>query len=146
MPTAAKLVAAILTAALGYVVADLIIPHLPEQDRDNWMRETCAALGLLVGWRFLGWRMGGGFGQAIGLGLSMALVLFVSGMLTFAFYEMIIRSLRKSYDGPFEALQGMMAIAIENLEYVQFSDVIGTLVVGGILVGLLTEAAARRWS
>ncbi len=50
MPTAAKLVAAILTAVLGYYVADVIVPHLPEQDRDNYMRETSAFVGLLVGW------------------------------------------------------------------------------------------------
>jgi len=146
MPTAAKLVAAILTAALGYGVATLIVEHLPEQDRLNWMRETSAILGVLVGWRFLGKRVGGGFHHALGMGLSTALVLFVSGMMTFAFYEMIIRSLRKSYHGPFEALQGMMAIAIENLEYVQFADVIAVLLVGGMLVGLICEFAARRWS
>ncbi len=146
MPTAAKLVAAILTAVLGYYVADVIVPHLPEQDRDNYMRETSAFVGLLVGWRFLGWRVGGGFRAAVGLGLSTALVLFVAGMVTFAFYEMIIRALRKSYKGPFEALEGMMKIGIENLEYVQHPDVIASLVVGGIIIGLVTEIAARRWS
>ncbi len=146
MPTAAKLVAAILTAALGYFVADVIIPHLPEQDRENWMREVSALLGLIIGWRFLGWRMGGGFSPALGLGLSTSLVLFVSGAVVFAGYEMLIRSLRKSYDGPVEALEGMMGIAVENLEYVQHADVIGAFVLGGLLVGLLTEIAARRWS
>lgn len=146
MPTAAKLVAAILTAALGYFVADVIIPHLPEQDRDNWMREVSAFLGLIIGWRFLGWRIGGGYSQALGLGLSTSLVLFVTGAVVFAGYEMLIRSLRKSYDGPVEAIEGMVGIAVENLEYVQHADVIATFVIGGFIVGLLTEMAARRWS
>lgn len=146
MPTAAKLVAAILTAGLGYFVADLVVAHLPEQDQINWMREVSAVLGILVGWQFLGRRVGGGLKSAVGMGLSTALVLFASGMFTFAGYEMLIRSLRKSYDGPFEALQGMVAIGFENLEYVNYADVISALVVGGILLGLITEFAARRWS
>lgn len=146
MPTASKLVAAVLTAALGYYVADLIVAHLPEQDRDNWMRVVSALLGVVVGWKFLGSRMGDGYRAAIGLGLSTSLVLFLVGMVTFSGYEMLIRSLRKSYHGPFEALQGMMAIAIENLEYVQFADVVMGFVLGGIVVGVITEMAARRWS
>ncbi len=146
MPTAAKLVAAVLTAALGYFVADLIVAHLPEQDRQNYMREVSAVLGLLVGWQFLGRRMGDGFRAAIGLGLSTSLVLLVSGLVAFSGYIMLIRSLRKSYHGPFEALQGMMGIAVDNLSYLQHADVISGLVVGGILVGLITEMAARRWS
>jgi len=146
MPTAAKLVAAVLIAALGYYVASLIVPRLPEQTDEGLLREVTAVLGLLVGWRFLGPRMGGGYNFAIGLGLSASLVLTVSSLIAFSGYEMIVRSLRKSYDGPFEALQGMMDIAIDDLVYLQFPEVLAALILGGILAGFLTEFAARRWS
>ncbi len=146
MPTAPKLVAAILMAVLGYVTAELIIGHLPPEVRTNLFREISAFLGLLVGWRFLGRRAGAGFGTALGFGLSAAAALVLCGLVYFSGYEMIIRALRKSYDGPFEGLLGMMDIAIQNLDLLGYADVLGVLIVGGLIVGLLTEAAAKRWT
>jgi hypothetical protein len=146
MPTAAKLVSAILIAALGYFVADLIAQHLPQETDEGYFREVSALLGILVGWRFLGSRSGGGTSSGIGLGLTAALTLLVWGLVVFSGYEMLIRSLRKSYKGPIEGLQDMVAIAIDNLIYLQFIDVASALVVGGILAGIIADRTARRWS
>jgi hypothetical protein len=84
--------------------------------------------------------------SAIGLGLSAMVAMFFVAMGFFAGNEMIKRSLRKSYDDPFEALQNMVEIAIDNTKHVAYADVILVLVVGGMLVGLLVEATSRRWS
>jgi hypothetical protein len=146
MPTASKLVAAILLAALGYAAADRVALHLPPETPPGLLREITAFFGLWVGWKFLGPRVGGGMSSAIGLGLSAMVAMFFVAMGFFAGNEMIKRSLRKSYDDPFEALQNMVEIAIDNTKHVAYADVILVLVVGGMLVGLLVEATSRRWS
>ena len=146
MPTASKLVAAILLAALGYFAADRVALHLPEETPPGLIRQITAVFGLWVGWKFLGSRVGGGMSAAIGMGLSAMVAMFIVAMGYFAGYEMIKRSLRKSYDDPFEALQNMVEIAISNTKHVAYVDVLLVLVVGGMVVGLLVEAASRRWS
>lgn len=144
MPTAAKLVSAVLIGVLGWIAAHLVIPHLPPETRIGFFREITAALGVLVGWRFLGARAGTGMGASLGFGLGAALVLVFWALVTFSGIEMIRRSLRKAYDGPVEGLKNMLAIAIEDLHYLAFPEVWGVLLVGGLAAGVVAEAVARR--
>jgi len=146
MPTAAKLFAAVFMGALAYASAHLIVPHLPEEMVIGWFQELTAVLGVLVGWRFLGRRMGGGLHSALGLGLSASLVLVLSALIVFSGNEMIERSLRKAYNTPVEALKDMMQIAIDDLAYLRPPEVLAMLIVGGMVVGVMTELVARRWS
>jgi len=146
MPTAAKLFGAILMAGLGYLVAGLIVPHLPQELPEGHLRVLSAFLGILVGWRFLGSRVGGGLRSAMGLGLSASATLVFCGLVLFSGNEMIKRSLRKAYVGPVEALKDMVQIIIDDLVYLRPPEVLATLIVGGMVVGLLTELVSRRWS
>ncbi len=145
MPTAAKLVAGIFFAALGWFVADLTKPYLPEGRSFVYLSPGLAAVGLFVGWRFTGKRIGSGMGGAFGIGLSSAFLLWFVGLFAFSFYEMIRLSLRKSYDGPVEAVQAIVEIGLEFGMIMSQPDVIGTLVVGSLLGGWLTQLAARKW-
>ena len=147
MPTASKLVAALLIGALGYIGAGQVIPHLPPETRVGLFREISAFFGILVGWRFLGPRVGGGARISLGIGLTSAVALTLCCLIYFAGYEMVTRAMRMLYGGdPFAALQDMMLIAINYLEFLSPADVWGTLAVGGILAGLICEAVSRRWS
>ena len=106
-----------------------------------------AAFGVLVGWRFLGPRMRGTWQAAAGLGLSSSVFLVLLGLLAFSGYEMLRRAMRMAYGGnPFEALEDMFQIAVDFLPLLGAFDVVAVLIVGGILVGWVTEAVARRWS
>jgi hypothetical protein len=146
MPTAPKLVAAVLIGILGYVTANLIAAHLPEQMRIGLFHEISVFLGVLVGWRFLGRRVGDGYRAALGYGVGASAVLVLAGLVVFSGYEMTVRSLRKSYDGPIEGLQGMVEIAIADLVYLGSAEVLGALILGGAVSGVICEFAARRWS
>lgn len=149
MPTAAKLFACVLMGALAYVVAKLVGEHLPPETQKGALIPVSVFFGLLVGWRFLGRRIGRGAGMrsAMGLGLSAVVALLLVAMVFFAGYEMIRRAMRMAYGGnPFEALQDMMQIILDNTEYLYHGDVIAALVLGGVVVGALTEAVARRWT
>ena len=146
MPTAAKLVAAICLAALGWVVADLIKPMLPEGTQVGLFSPITAGWGLVVGWTFAGKRLGDGTGTPIGIGIAAVVSQVFWVVLSFAGYEMIRLSTRLRYDGPVEALQDMFQIGIEYLWLAATPQVIGTVLVGGVVAGVVTGFAARRWS
>jgi hypothetical protein len=108
MPTMSKLFAAILLAALGYVVADLVGGHLPPEDRQNALRPITAIFGVIVGWRFLGKRVRGEWAHALGLGASAVALLMLCGLIWFSGYEMLRRATRLAYGGdPVVALEDM---------------------------------------
>ena len=147
MPTMPKLFAAVLFAVLGWFAADLVGAHLPPESLQGALRPLSGFFGLMIGWRFIGPRAGGGWRAACGLGLSGAVFLVLIGLMWFSGYQMIRRAMRMAYGGnPFEALEDMFQIAFDNLEYLAHPDVIGALVLGSMAVGLIVEAVARKWS
>lgn len=147
MPTAAKLISGLLVAGLGWFVANLIVQYLPPETRIGLFREISAALGLWVGWRFLGKRAGSGLGASLSYGLAASGLLVFWMLLTFSGVEMIKRALRKAYGGnPVRALQDMIEVAIGYLNYLTNADVAGTLVIGGFVIGAVAEGISRRWS
>ncbi len=145
MPTATKLVSAILFAALAWWIGHMIIPYFPEEQRIGRFREILAAVGFLTGWRFLGRHAGAGWNSAIAFGLGASGILVFWGLLIFSGYEMIRRSMRLSYGGPTEALKDQVQIAIDYFVYLKPPEIWGSLIVGGLALGLIAEMVKRRW-
>ncbi|UWP87863.1 TrgA family protein [Aliiroseovarius crassostreae] len=146
MPTAAKLVAAGFFAALAFMVGNLIIPYLAEGRDYTLFPVGLAGLGLAIGWRFTGYRIGRGLGEPVGIGLSSGALLVFWGFLVFSIYEMLRKTLRNAYDGPVEALRAAVKIAVDYGYDIAQMDVIATLVLGSVFGGWLTGVVARRWS
>lgn len=146
MPTAARLVAALFFAALGWFCADLYKPLLAENTAVGLFSPVSAGFGLAVGWVFTGQRIERGLGSGPGIGLTSAALLVFWVLLAFSGYKMVMNSMRKYYDGPVEALQAMFGIAVDYARLALTPEVVGALVVGGLVGGLITEWTARRWS
>lgn len=147
MPTAPKLIAAILICALGYVAAMQAVANVPDHVPVASVPFIAAGLGLLWGWRFLGRGVGRGVTTGLGIGLTTSAAMALSTLLTVGFIQMIKRSLRMSYDNPVEALQDWIAISLSDAgAYLLKPEVIGILVVGGLLAGLICELSGRRWT
>jgi len=147
MPTMGKLFAAVFVAILGYIAADKVGGHLPEEAQQVALRPLSALFGLIVGWRFLGRRTGGGVTSGVGLGLTSSVALVLISLIYFSGYEMVVRATRMAYGGdPFAALQDMIQIALDMTEFVAHQDVLTVLVLGGMTVGVLVDLVARRWS
>lgn len=152
MPTPAKLVAAILFAVLGWIVADAIVrTSLPEGMRVGRFREMLAFGGLLVGWRILGRAATGQTGRgttsshALAAGLGTAAVLSVLALLLHAFWEMIGKSLGLRYDEIGEAASAWMAFLWKDVRTVGTPLVLALMFGGGGVIGLLSGIVGRRW-
>ena len=146
MPTAAKLVAALCFAAVGWLAANAHVPALGENAAVGLFRELTALIGLIAGWRVLGNRVGRGTGEAVGAGLLTSVVLVFFALLLFAIYLMFQRALTaQPYDGPMDAVLGVFAIMMDQGRKMLTVGVLGVLVLGGVLGGAAAEWARNRW-
>lgn len=145
MPTAARLVAALVLGATAVAVSEMIKPLMPEGMDFGWFTWVNAVLGVLCGWVVIGRRAGAGLGAATGYGLTGMGALVFWAILLQAGYEMLRLSLRRRYDGPVEALEDMVAIALEHAQLLLTPHLAAALVAGGVLAGLAAEIANRHW-
>jgi hypothetical protein len=145
MPTTTRLVAALLMAALGWVVSQLAIPYLPEGKAVGQFGPVSALIGLLVGWLWTGSKVEARTGRPMGLGFIGSVLLLFWVLFAFSGYEMLQRSTNLRYGGPVEAVQDMVAIAIAYLRDVGQIDVMGVLAAGGIVIGAISGWVARRY-
>lgn len=146
MPTAAKLIAAVTFAILGYLAAATFVPHMPEGSQIGLFREITAGIGFAVGWLVMGGLVGQGYGEAAGSGVRTSITLVFFTLLGFGIYLMVKQSFKMVYDGPMEAVLGVFEIMLKYGQMMLVPDVLGVLAVGGILGGLVAEWAGRRWS
>lgn len=145
MPTAAKLVSAILFGLLGLFVAQLYAQGITTGARTTWLREVATAISMICGWRVMGVLVGKGMSAAIGSGIRTALTAVFFTLLAFAIYEMIVISTKGRYDGPMDAVLAVFEIFVDLGWGLLTPEIIVTVLGGAALAGTAAEAADRRW-
>jgi hypothetical protein len=145
MPTTARLVAAVLMAALGWGISVLSVSYLPDGQPVGLFAPISAAWGAVVGWTWTGGKIQNGSGRPVGIGLAGVAILVFWVSLSFSLYEMVRQAVRVRYDGPVEALEDMFKIAIDYLRDQAQPDIILALLVGGVVIGFITGWTARRF-
>jgi len=147
MPTAAKLVSALLFAAVGYLAAEAYAQTLPPGQPRQWLTPIVAAIGLGQGWVTMGGLVGQGISVAITTGVRVSVQIAFWAVLGFGLYEMFHRSTRLRYDGLGEAVIAAFDLFLEyGLSLVSATTCLVILLVGGALSGVLAEVVSRRWS
>lgn len=144
MPTAAKLIAAVLFFALCWLISEQIRSAIPPQSM-GLFAPVNAAIGLIIGWRVVGQRAGQGFTASIGNGLTAICASFFWGILIWAGHTMLKASVRGRYSGPIDAIQDMFNKMVDFGALVVIDFVIATAVFGSIVCAILVEMASRRW-
>lgn len=151
MPTPAKLAAALLFAALAWVVADAIVRGLLEPgQRVGWFREVAAAGAVFIGWRMIGREATGPTGRgttalrAITAGIAASAVLLMLGVLLHSFGVMISYALDRKYNAIGKAVSAWMEFLWRDLVLLADPLVLGLLFGGGALVGAVAGAVGRR--
>jgi hypothetical protein len=144
MPTAAKLISALFYALLGWVLADIYVPAMDGGPNVGRLREICALVGAICGWRVMGNLVGESMWLALGSGLRTSVTLAFFCFLGFSTYEMVLQSTKMVYDGPMEAVLGIFEIMVEYLAVAMIPGFVGTLIVGGMIGGLIGEWTHRQ--
>lgn len=146
MPTASKLFAAFAFSAVAFFAAEMIKPHMPPGTQFGAFTQISALIGLVIGWRTLGPDAGRGNYMTSTAGVKAAAFLVLTGLLAFSGERMLTNAFRKAYDGPMNALVDVVKISLDYGRVLLEPDVFTVILLGGILAGLLTEWAARRWN
>lgn len=146
LPTAARLVAALSLAALGWLASDLVRPLMPPHTAFGWFNYVNAVLGLLCGWFVIGSRAGRGYTEALANGLTGVAALVFWAFFAQSLNLMLKQAMENKYDGPVEAILGIFTNAVDYAQFLVDPVLIGALLIGGMLCGLLAEATSRRWS
>jgi len=145
MPTAAKLIAAVAFAALGFLAAEVYKTTLPTRTVWGAFTPISAAMGLLCGWFVMGSLVGRGYYSAMGLGVRTAVTMVFWLLVGFSIQEMIVLSTRLRYDGPMEAILGAFALMLQHGQSLLTVPLLATVFAGGLIGGALSEFAGRRW-
>ncbi|WP_294979828.1 TrgA family protein [Tabrizicola sp.] len=145
MPTGAKLMAAASFAVVGWVLANFYAMNMPDASAAGPIREVAALVGAITGWKVMGPAVGKGYVEAAGAGVRTAIVLAVAALFLLALAEMLDNSVKMRYDGALEALLDIFQTMARRSGALLSVGVFGTILFGGVLGGLLTENAGRRW-
>lgn len=145
MPNGARATAALCLAVLGFAVSFLVMPLMPEGTDFGYFVHVNTLLGLVCGWVVMGKRAGRGLVPAINNGLTGMAVMVLWALFIQGAWEMFRLAMRHRYDGPFEALSQIFVIALDYFFVIAVPAVLVTLVIGGVMAGLATENASRRW-
>ncbi len=145
MPTGAKLMAAVCFAVVGWVLANYYAVNMPDATAAGPIREGAAIVGALVGWSVMGNSVGKGYVEAAGAGIKTAVVLAVMALFVLAMAEMLDNSVKMRYEDAMEAVLDVFQTMAKRSHALLSMGVFGTVLFGGILGGLLTENAGRRW-
>ncbi|WP_284165609.1 TrgA family protein [Frigidibacter sp. SD6-1] len=146
MPTASKLFAAFGMALVAFLSAEIFKPHMPAGTQFGAFSPLSAIIGIVCGWRILGPATGEGWWPSANAGLRASLGALALALVLFSTEEMLVQAVRKYYDTPTEAIMGLIGIAAEIVQRMVAADFLLALLGGGMLAGVLSEWAGRRWS
>ncbi|MGH1329367.1 MAG: TrgA family protein [Paracoccaceae bacterium] len=144
MVTFPQLIAALWFGALAWFSAGLVVPLLPEGLALGYYFHVNALIGVIMGWRFMGRRAFDRLSQQTGYGITTSFLIVFWALLAFGGYEMYRRSIRMRYDGPVEALVGMVEHMKDYAILIATPTVMGALIVGGAIGGLVVWYTGQR--
>lgn len=145
MLTAGRLIGAGCFAVLGAYIAYNTGPLFEEGQRPSFWYALCMLAGAWAGWAIVGSRSGKGYSASVGVSLTGVVAQSFWILFILSGYEMIGKSMRRSYDGPVEAVINVFEMLGEYLLQFATVDVLTILVVGALAAGMFTEFFARRY-
>lgn len=147
MLTMPKLVSALMIGFLAWIISGLVKPVMPDYTNFGWFVELSVVMGLLCGWMILGRRATGymGFATAMGIGATAMIATVFWVLFLVSANEMLRLSMERRFDGGSEAILALFPIAAEYGQYLLYQNTILTILIGGMVAGVLADISARYW-
>jgi hypothetical protein len=145
MPTISKLIAAVFFGVTAFFAAEAYKLGMPEGTQYGQFNALCAVIGLACGWVVMGNLTGKGYRQSAGTGMRTSVTFVVWALLACSIVLMVRKAFKKRYDTPMEAIVDIFALGLEHGLKVFTPEVLGILLVGGVVGGLSAEWAKKRW-
>ncbi|WP_372841108.1 TrgA family protein [Phaeovulum sp.] len=145
MPTAAKLFASLFMALTGAAALWLLRADEPGLRATIIAFAVTLPVAVFTGWRECGARAGRGFGASMLAGFRASIYMVITAVLVLAVMQMFKLAWARHYDAPTEAVVDIVSLAMGFARPLTDATVAATLVVGGLVTGLVAEMAARRW-
>lgn len=146
MPTFARLTGAILFGLLALYFAYSASPYFPEAQQPSYWYLLTGGVGVLCGWILVGTRAGAGYPSGIGAGITGGVAILFWVFFLMSFSDMIEKSLRKSYDGPIEAVINVFQLMVDWFMVFAVVELGVLMAVGSVVGGFITEFVGKRWS
>ncbi|MCO4824855.1 MAG: TrgA family protein [Amylibacter sp.] len=145
MPTAAKLVAALALALTGAIAAMIFVQGNSEIPIGIRFVGTNALVGFFAGWYSLGKNPGNSIFDGAMSGIRSLVFLLIGSGMVFAFYH-VSRNLQQFKSQDVTSLPlAWIENSFENVVLAMSKDVAIALVIGGMLAGIASYVASRRW-
>ncbi|MCO4848450.1 MAG: TrgA family protein [Yoonia sp.] len=142
MPRAAKLVAALVFAAIGYAIFVSMVTVYSEDTVPGYLLPLCVVAGLIVGWQICG-KNALGLKSGIGNGYTAIVTQGFIIIFVMSFITMLGRSVRSRYDGPMNAIIDSFTLLSEYAFKFATPEIGMIMLVGGFVGGALAGIAAR---
>ncbi len=146
MPTAAKLISAIMFAIIFWWAGGLYVAHEPTGVILNRLPEKAAMFGAICGWRVLGNEVGSGYILAVSAAIRAMIAGGFWALLCNAIIIMFERAFDRAYRTMIDAFEGMFGLMLQYGKPALEADVVTTLIFGAIITGILAEWTSKRWS
>lgn len=147
MPTAAKLISALVFAGITWLVAFLYAQGLSEGRPPAGLLGGSVVIGLLCGWIIMGRFASRPCGrvEAMGTGLRTAFTSALAVLFVFALAEMLKRSMKGRYSDPMQAVLSVFDLMLTQGQEMISAEIMAVLLLGGLLGGALAHWAGRTW-
>lgn len=147
MPTAARLVSAILLALSAAIVVMIAIEVYPTIGRRmNSLLAGAVAVGLFNGWFGIGRTIAMNEGSPVLAGLTAGVSVFFWVLLVYGIEGMIQGILAHAYYQPMTALLQIPARMIQFGKMAMNVPIGGSMVVLSAFVGVMAKRTSRKWS
>ncbi|WP_107497953.1 TrgA family protein [Thalassobius sp. I31.1] len=145
MPTASRLVGALTFTVLAFIISTMILPLLPEGTSGESLWLLNCPVGLVCGWKIMGPRGESTRLIAFAGGVTTSIAAFLVAVFLHAGIRMVNLSMRKIYHGVTEAIGAVFEISMNWASVFLTTDIVTTLIAGGIFCGWLSWKAQRYW-
>lgn len=144
MPTMGKLVAAVLFGVLFAFASTIIADTYLKTRLPPWFYQINIGFAVVLGWRIAGSRAGRGFAPAVSYGVTSVIMICVCALLLHGGIEMFLNTRDLKYDGPMEAVVGVIEEGIDFAVAFYSPRLVAVLAVGSIAAALVTDWIGKR--